>query len=182
VNDRSEWIPLGVEQKRKRKSANRRPDSYISKCTVRRDRQLANLALGRGKGGGGRKPVHGVSLPIHPTTLQTEIDSILGQLADGVVTRDRDGSVPASDLAALESWARCRVRIERLDTYIARVGLENSESVHGMLANMIRLDLDYCREFGGTPKSRVAIGLQVVQGQTAAQQLDDHLRRQYGQG
>jgi hypothetical protein len=91
----------------------------------------------------------------------------------------------AGDAVALWDWAALRVQIQRAELDIEAHGWKSRETGEARqlvrdLATWRRQSLDYAREFGGTPRARVALGLDLARGQAldltqVLSSLDDDL-------
>jgi hypothetical protein len=159
----------------------------LSSDPEKRAAQLANLRPGPlGPVGNQHARRHGVYARITEEELDAKTREIFDALSADAPVRDPDGGLPASDALAVRLLAECLVRRERADIEEIRHGVETKDGkLRGVVAYRLRLDqqaIELAIELGLTPKSRVALGLQLAQGLSAAERLDKHLRTNHDAG
>lgn len=75
----------------------------------------------------------------------------------------------AADVATLDDWAGCRVHLRAAERDLADHGWKDrvtgeARSLAEYARKLRRDSLEYAREFGCTPRSRAALGLDVARG------------------
>jgi Phage terminase, small subunit len=78
--------------------------------------------------------------------------------------RDADGGLPAADTMVVHLLARCLVRLERVERWLADYGALDERTgapkpATELEGRLRREALDYARELGLTPKARAALGV-----------------------
>jgi hypothetical protein len=146
--------------------------SPLSTDPEKRARQLANLQPGAGAGDGGlqRARAHGGYAALLPERLEQKTLEIYGALAADAPLRDGAGGLPAHDTVAVALLAQCLCRLETVAADIAMHGmLEQRGKRKGQVRPAAELEGRLRREASGyldalgcTPKSRLAMGLDLV--------------------
>lgn len=134
---------------------------------------------------GGRAAVtHGAHAQPTPQQLEPQRQAIYDVLAAQAPLRAADGSLPVADRAAVELLAVTLARLASIDAYVTEHGVFSSsrgrgDSVLQAEARLQRLALSLMIEMGLTPRSRVALGLDLQRGTdlAAAMSEDDEHRR-----
>ncbi len=151
-----------------------------------RARQLANLRPGAGAGDGGlaRARSHGAYAAITEAHLHDEELRVYEALAADAPVRADDGGLPREDTLIVRQLAESLVRLQRITTHLVAKGIERDD---GSLRPAVELELrvrghvlDLCRELGMTPKSRAALGVDLVRVANAGDRLQEHLQARYG--
>ena len=154
-------------------------------------RQLRNLR-GQGNGSSPAAPVgnqfgtrHGGYGRLAAAHVDAKVRELMTALGDDLPVREADGSVPRADAVVLRLLAEALLRLESVTDFLNRRGFEDDQGhirpavdVEARLRGQV---LDLCQQMGLTPKSRLALGIQLVAGLSAAEALQDHLERTYGQ-
>lgn len=156
-----------------------------SKDPKKRARQLANLRTGPpARQGNQLARQHGSYAEVTAEDRAGEVEMIFEALAADAPIRGADGGLPAADSVVVEMLAENRVRRKRVNLEELRHGIEDR---NGQIRSIVqfgwRLDeqaLRLCSELGMTPAARARIGVDVVKGLSAAERLEDHLARTYG--
>lgn len=143
-----------------------------------RSRQLANLRPGSGAPvGNGRAVRHGAYAAVTEAELSGKVRELVEALGADLPVRERDGGVPAADGLALRLLAENRVRRARVAESELRHGIEAPDGkLRGIVEFGLRLDREaraLAVELGMTPRSRAALGLDLVRAQSASEQLAD---------
>jgi len=105
--------------------------SPLSKDPSKRERQLANLKLGSGKGsappGNQRRRLHGAYGTVAPDLLDAATRQIFDALAADAPVREHDGGLPAADVPAVRLLADTLCRLDSIGEYLARRGWEGED-------------------------------------------------------
>jgi len=144
--------------------------SPLSKDPSKRERQLANLKLGSGKGsappGNQRRRLHGAYGTVAPDLLDAATRQIFDALAADAPVREHDGGLPAADVPAVRLLADTLCRLDSIGEYLARRGWEGEDGkprpVLEYEARLRSHALDMMRELGMTPASRAKLGLDLA--------------------
>jgi hypothetical protein len=159
----------------------------LSRDSAARARQLANLRkTPPPTPEGNRRAVkHGGYAAVARERLDAHVRSIYEALAADVPLRDGRGELPAADHALVVLLAKCLARLEDVEANVSAYGVldESTDDVRpaAKLERELRAEAaSYLDRLGMSPKARVAIGVAVAQGMTAAEQLDSHLSSRYG--
>ncbi|MGA2164356.1 MAG: hypothetical protein ABSH36_07795 [Solirubrobacteraceae bacterium] len=158
----------------------------LSARPAARARQLANLQPGAGAGDGGlaRAKTHGAYARVAAADLEAQTRRIFDALAADAPVRADDGGLPREDTLAVAMLAEVLVRLRRVGDFLLRRGLEDEDGDLRPATDLeLRLRgqaLDLCRELGMTPKSRAALGVDLVRVATAGDRLQEHLAATYG--
>jgi hypothetical protein len=153
-------------------------------------------AKGTGKGAGNGSPSappfekgnraavkHGAKGRLDPKKLEVKTQAIVDALSAAAPVRDRDGRLPAADVVTVKLLADALVRLDLLGEWLGQEGLFTEDGdVRPALDLERRLRsqaLEVAAELGMTPRSRAALGLDLVRGMSAAEQLSDHISRTY---
>ena len=158
----------------------------LSRDPAARARQLANLRRSGPPAPSGNQFArrHGAYARLAAEELEGKTREIFDALAADAPVRTPDGALPAPDALVVRLLAECLVRRERVHTETLKHGLENRDgSLRGIAAFGLRLDeqaLALCRELGLTPAARAKLGVDLVRGLAAIDQLDAHLAETYG--
>jgi hypothetical protein len=160
--------------------------SPLSGDSHARKRQLANLRPGAGAGDGGhqRRLSHGAYAEITEGQLRDEELRIFEALGADAPVRAEDGGLPREDTLIVRQLAESLVRLQRITTHLVARGIERDD---GSLRPAVELELrvrghvlDLCRELGMTPKSRAALGVDLVRVASAGDRLAEHIDARYG--
>jgi len=156
----------------------------LSKRPGARARQLANLRRGETRPvGNANARTHGAYAAITEAQLRDEELKVYEALASDAPVRADDGGLPREDTLVVRQLAESLVRLQRISTHLVARGIERDD---GSLRPAVELELrvrghvlDLCRELGMTPKSRAALGVDLVRVASAGDRLADHLERKY---
>ena len=157
--------------------------SPLSNDPERRSRQLANLRPGRGKAGpgNGRAISHGAYAQISAERLDAKTLEVAAALSSDAPVKAHDGTLPAADVAVIRLLADALCRLDDIAAYLLRRGWEDSDGrPRAVLEYEARLRnhvVDLLRELGMTPRSRAALGLDVVRARSAADEGLERLQR-----
>lgn len=149
----------------------------LSRDPEKRARQLANLRAGAGAGDGGlqRARSHGAYAAIADRELEAKVAAVYQAISADVPLHEIDGSLPAADAIPVRQLAETLVRRERVRESELRHGIEASDGkLRGIVEFGLRLDaqiLALCKELGLTPRSRAALGLDLVRAERAGASL-----------
>ena len=153
----------------------------LSRDPGARARQLANLRPGAGAGDGGlqRGVKHGCYAQIAERELEGKVRELFDAIGADLPVRELDGGVPAQDAIPLRMLAETLIRRDRVRESELRHGIEAPDGkLRGIVEFGLRLDgqaLRLCEQLGLTPRSRVAIGVDLVRTRSAADRLDAEL-------
>jgi hypothetical protein len=105
-------------------------------------------------------------------------------LAEDAPLRDPDGELPRADRVQVELFALCLARLESVAHYLELHGLldekGNPRPAVALEGSLRREAADHADALGLSPRSRVRLGLELVQTETAGQRLETHLAERYG--
>jgi hypothetical protein len=160
--------------------------SGLSEHPDRRARQLANLRNAPAPPPGNRRALrHGGYAQVAPARLGERARQIFDELAIDAPLRDEDGGLPAADHLVVSLLAQCLVRLEDIAAYLSLHGLLDAKGNVRPAAELERRlrseAADHARELGLSPRARTTLGLELVRGASAQQQLEDHIAQRYGQ-
>jgi hypothetical protein len=155
-----------------------------------RARQLANLRLQRSgpppapPAGNARAVVHGAYAALPVDRVDAKARSIAAAVAQDAPVRADDGGLPAADGVVVRLLADALCRLDSIGEYLGRCGWQDSKgrprAVLDVEARLRNQALDLTRELGMTPRSRAALGLDLVRAVAAGDQLAQHLHDHYG--
>jgi hypothetical protein len=164
--------------------------SPLSNVPERRSRQLANLVAGKGAAGpgNGRVVKHGAYAQIAEQELEAKAGKLFAALSADAPVRADDGGLPAHDVVLVRMLAETLIRRERVRVEELRHGLEVADGPRkGALRGVVEYGLSLDRQamelldrLGMSPTSRAKLGLDLVRAASAGDQLEAHLRAQYG--
>jgi hypothetical protein len=117
--------------------------------------------------------------------LESKTLAIYEAIAADAPVRAEDGGLPSHDTLVVRMLAEVMVRRERVRLEELRHGFEAPDGkLRGVVEYGLRLDaqaLEITKELGMTPRSRAALGLDLMRATSANEQLSDHISRRYGQ-
>lgn len=159
--------------------------SPLSGDPAARQRQLANLRTGPPAPRGNRIGLrHGAYARITEAELDDKARLIFDALAADAPVRAADGGLPRHDSLVVRMLAENRVRRQRIAVEELRHGVEGKDGrLRGVIQYGTRLDdqaMALAIELGMTPRSRAALGLDLVTAASAAERLEAHIRANYG--
>lgn len=160
---------------RKRRKANRPPESYVSKDFVRREAQLANLR--NGSGSANRQAVtHGGYARVAAGRLDTKVSEVFAALAQDAPLRDGDGGLPAADTVVVRMLAECLCQLEDVNANIRDYGVFDRRTGEvrpavWLQAQRRREAGHWLSEHGMTPKARAALGVDLTRAMDLASLL-----------
>jgi hypothetical protein len=150
----------------------------LSGDPVKRAAQLANLRRRpsvTGDGGLQRATKHGVYAVIAERELSGKVRELYEAIGEDLPVRDAGDGVPAQDAIPLRMLAETLIRRERIRESELRHGVETPDGkLRGIVEFGLRLDnqaLRLCIELGLTPRSRAALGLDLIRTQSANDQI-----------
>jgi hypothetical protein len=144
---------------------------------AKRSRQLANLRNAPAAPlGNGRAIRHGAYAAIAEAELEAKTLAIFEALAIDAPVRADDGGLPSHDSLVVRLLAEVMVRRERVRLEELRHGFEAADGkLRGVVEYGLRLDaqaLEIAKELGMTPRSRAALGLDLVRATSAHDRLE----------
>jgi hypothetical protein len=109
---------------------------------------------------------HGAYAVIAREQLDAKQHEVFEALAADAPLRDSDGGLPAADAMVVHLLARCLIRLERVEQFHEAYGdfdLKTKQPRPSVeLERRLRSEaLDLAKELGMTPRSRVALGIDV---------------------
>lgn len=151
-----------------------------SRDPVKRARQFANLRNAPAAPVGNARALrHGAYARITERELDGRVRLLVDAIGEDLPVRDSDGGVPAQDAIPLRLLAESLIRRERVRETELRHGIEAPDGkLRGVVEYGLRLDAQILRlavELGLTPRSRAALGLDLVRAQSASERLADEL-------
>jgi hypothetical protein len=160
----------------------------LSSDPAKRAKQLANLKPGAGRGSRAgalaRATSHSYYAQLAEAELDAEVLKVYDALGRDVPVRGPDGGPPAEDGVVLRQLAEALVRLRKIGDHLLARGIQRED---GSLRPAAELDLrirahilELCRELGMTPKSRAALGVDLVKVASAGDRLQEHLDSRYG--
>lgn len=157
----------------------------LSDRPAARARQLGNLRNAPAAPPGNRRAVrHGGYAEVARDRLEERTRRIFDELAVDAPLRDELGELPAADHLIVSLLAQCLVRLEDIAAYLTLRGLldvKGNVRPAAELERRLRAEAaDHARELGLSPRARTSLGLELVRGASAAQQLEDHIAEHYG--
>jgi hypothetical protein len=146
-----------------------------------RARQLAGLRLWPpAPVGNERGTTHAAYATAKTLPVGSKAEAIAAELAAEAPLRDRDGGLPVADRTVIEMLALCLCRIERIAVWVDEHGEFDEEGTPRPVLEMERRlrneAAEHCASLGLTPRSRVALGLDLARGAAGfdlAQALSD---------
>jgi phage terminase small subunit len=124
---------------------------------------------------------HGAYAALSPERIGAKVRAVTDALAQDAPVRDVDGGLPAADAVVVRQLGEALCRLDDISAYLQRRGWEDESGrprpvleYEGRLRGHV---LDLLRELGMTPKSRAALGLDLMR---AAETLDGYLETTYG--
>ena len=157
--------------------------SPLSNDPEQRSKQLQNLRPGRGAAGVGnaRAISHGAYAAITAERLDAKTLEVAAALSADAPVRAEDGGLPAADTAAMRLLADVLCRLDDIAAYLLRRGWEDEDGkprpVLEYEARLRNHAVDLLRELAMTPKSRAALGLDLVRARSAADEGLERLQR-----
>jgi hypothetical protein len=116
--------------------------------------------------------------------LEAKARSIFDAVAHDAPVRAEDGGLPREDAVTVRLLADALCRLDSIGEYLGRCGWQDAKgeprAVLDVEARLRNQALDLTRELGMTPRSRAALGLDLVRVATAGDQLAQHLHDHYG--
>jgi phage terminase small subunit len=157
----------------------------LSERPEARARQLANLRPAPPPARGEQRARrHGGYAQVAPARLEDRARRIFDELAVDAPLRDELGELPAADHLIVSLLAQCLVRLEDIASHLSLHGLLDAKGnvrPAAELERRLRAEAaDHARELGLSPRARTTLGLELVRGHSAAEQLETHLRERYG--
>jgi hypothetical protein len=146
----------------------------LSRDPERRRRQLANLSKRPPSppAGNQRARSHGAYAQVVAASLDAKVRTIFEALAADAPVRE-NGALPAADAVVVRLLAETLCRLDSVSEFLSRRGWQDDKGVpRPAIVVETRLRdqaLDLARELGMTPRSRAALGLDLVR---ASQALD----------
>ena len=161
-----------VRVRRRRKRAQRSPESYVSRDPAKRARQRANLrgpeALVPAPNGNRHVRAHGGYAAVALERLAQREREVYAALAADAPLRDGDGSLPRADAVVVRLLAEALCRLEDVAAWVRLHGvLDDSGDVRPAAqreAELRRETLTYLAELGMTPRARARLGLDLAAG------------------
>jgi hypothetical protein len=128
--------------------------------------------------------VHGAYAALPVDRVDAKARSIAAAVAQDAPVRADDGGLPAADGVVVRLLADALCRLDSIGEYLGRCGWQDSKgrprAVLDVEARLRNQALDLTRELGMTPRSRAALGLDLVRAVAAGDQLAQHLHDHYG--
>jgi hypothetical protein len=155
----------------------------LSRDPEARARQLANLRPPQAAPLGNRRTVkHGAYAAITQAELDAEVRALMDAIGADLPVREADGGgVPAADAIPLRLLAETLIRRARIRDTELRRGIENEDGkLRGVVQYGLALDgqaIKLCEQLGLTPRSRIALGLDIARARSASERTDDALER-----
>jgi hypothetical protein len=149
----------------------------LSKRKAARERQLANLRPAPPAPPGNQlRRSHGGYSEVTEQERDKRAKEVFAALAEDTPLRDPSGGLPAADTMVVHLLAKCLVRLERVERFHATFGAfdlaTKAPRASVDLERRLRMEaLDYAKELGMTPRSRVALGIDVQRGMDLARAL-----------
>lgn len=141
-------------------------------------RQLGNLRRGGPPAEPGNRlaSTHGGYSAVSEQDKDAKVRAVYDALAADAPLRGPDGGLPRSDAMVVGLLARCLVRLERVEADMADHGWKDRHTgqarpVVDLEGRLRREALDYARELGMTPRSRLALGLDLARGRDLASEM-----------
>ena len=129
---------------------------------------------------------HGAYARLTEVELSDTVHQLVEAIGADLPVREVDGGVPAQDAIPLRLLAETLIRRERVRETERLQGIETDDGkLRGVVEFGLRLDaqiIKLCEQMGLTPAARAKLGLDLVRTQSAGKQLEDHLRKTYGEG
>ena len=152
-----------------------------------RGRQIARANLRNAPAappGNQRARVHGAYAAVAADRLEAKTRQVFDALAADAPVRAVDGGLPAEDSVIVRLLADCLCRLDSVGEFLTRRGWQDDDgqprAVLDVEARLRGQALNLAVELGMTPRSRAALGLDLVRVATAADALDEHLAERYG--
>jgi hypothetical protein len=152
-----------------------------------RGRQIARANLRNAPAaprGNQRARVHGAYAAIAAERLEAKTHAIFDALAADAPVRAVDGGLPREDSVVVRLLADALCRLDGIGEFLTRRGWQDDDgqprAVLDVEARLRGQALNLAVELGMTPRSRAALGLDLVRAASAGDRLDEHLRQQYG--
>ena len=172
-------MPLSTDPvKREKQLANLQPSDPDA-----RERQRAGLVPGAGAGDGGlqRRLTHGGYAQLHAERVESKEREVYDALAADAPLRDSVGNLPRHDAAQVALLAQCLCRLEDVSANVRDFGVfEQRGKRKGQLRPAVELEAKLRREAAGyldalgmTPKSRAALGLDLVRREDLASAMSE---------
>lgn len=157
----------------------------LSNDPAKRARQLGNLRPAPAAPFGNRRHlIHGAYAAIARERIDAKALEVFEAIASDVPVRADDGGLPAADALPVRLLAELLCRLDSIAHYLARRGWEDENgeprAVLDIEARLRSQAVELMRELGMTPAARTKLGLDLVRGLSAAEQLDAHLQGRYG--
>lgn len=122
---------------------------------------------------------HGAYAAIAERELTEKVRELFEAIGSDLPVRDAGGGVPAADVIPLRMLAETLIRRERVRETEMREGFETPDGrLRGVVEYGLRLDghaLKLCEQMGLTPRSRLALGVDLVRVANASERLDADL-------
>jgi hypothetical protein len=147
-----------------------------SKDPAARSRSLANLRRGVTRPDGSQRITHGAYMAVlADEDLDQAARRVLDALAQDAPVRAPGGGLPAADAPAVRLLADSLVRLDGVRDFLRRRGLETAkgelrESVLDLERRLRTEAADHAEALGMTPRSRLALGLDLARTVDIAQQ------------
>ena len=148
--------------------------SPLSRDPERRVRQLQNLRRGGNPApaGNARARTHGGYGAIAARDLDAKRAEVYDALSADAPLRDPDGGLPRHDSLAVRLLAEVLCRLDSVSDYLDRRGWQEADGSPRPAVEVerrLRAEcLDLARELGLTPKSRAALGVDLVRAAASA--------------
>lgn len=150
-----------------------------------RKRQLENLRNAPPAPHGNRRHlIHGAYAAVSASRIDAKVREMFEAIAADAPVRADDGGLPAADALPVRMLAEVLCRLDSIADYLARRGWQDEDgqprSVLDIEHRLRTHAVELMKELGLTPAARAKLGLDVVRGLSAAEQLDAHLQGRYG--
>lgn len=157
----------------------------LSPDPAKRQRQLANLRnFPAAPHGNQRHLTHGAYAAVPLSRIDAKVREMFEAIAADAPVRDADGGLPAADALPVRMLAEVLCRLDSIADYVNRRGWEdedgNPRSVLDYEHRLRSQAVELMKELGMTPAARAKLGLDLVRGFSAAEQLGQHLQGRYG--
>jgi hypothetical protein len=150
--------------------------------STRNPNSLANLRRGGNPApkGNQRHRTHGGYAPVAVDRLREKEREVFAAIGEDLPLREADGSPPAADALAVSLLAETLCRVDSVRGYLDRRGFEDADGeLRPAVALEARLRSDalaVAKELGLTPRSRMALGLDLVRVEGVAEDAAEQRR------